>query len=365
MSTLIYEHALLLFLLNPWLTWHRVGRPRTLRRLAQLLAPNVVLVALVGLFKVLTTTRLAQDPFSIDRAASFVEIAKSEAYYHLATQGLYLPATAWKLFSRAPSLALACVAFATFALTLVYVSRLGRELPSRRYLAGMMLVGGLVYVLACATFFVSHGDLQATPTGPGNRTAIAFAGGVALLLVGASGLVSSVIPVRRLRARTFSVLVAVVCTAGVVIINSLATFWVAAADMQQAVLDDIREQFATLPSGTSLVLDGVCPYIGPAIVFEGGTWDLTGALFTMYGDATLRGDLVTPRLTVTDDGLLTEVYGYTQQHAYGSVLLYNTREHKNYRFADASAARAYFATYNPDLTTGCPTAEPGLGVEVL
>jgi hypothetical protein len=330
-----------------------------------LLVPNIVLVGLVGVFKMITTTRLAESPFSADHLAWFVGAVRSEAYYHAATEGLYLPATAWRLFSASPSVALAVLAGATLLLSLVYVLRLSRSLPSRRSLSALLVAGAIVYVLACATFFVSHGDLQPTPTGSGNRTAIAAAGGISLILIGVAGLVSSAIPVRRLRGCVFSVFVAMVCSAGVVIINSLATYWVAAAEQQQLVLEDIRGHFATLPAGTALVLDGVCPYIGPAVVFEGGTWDLSGALLTMYGDATIRGNVVNPRLEITGDGLLMETYGYRQQHPYESVLLYNVRQQKTYTFADADGARAYFSAVNPSLTSGCAAAVPGFGVPVL
>jgi hypothetical protein len=236
-------------------------------------------------------------------------------------------------------------------------------LPSRRHFGALLGAGLLVYALAEATFFVSHGDLQATPSGPGNRTAVAAAGGTALVLVAASGLLASAVLVRGLRRSVFSVLIALVCTAGVVIINCFATFWIAAADKQHSVFADLRGHVPSLTSGTVLILDGVCPFIGPAVVFDGA--DLSGALAALYQDATIRGDLVTPRLAVTDDGFDMDTYGYAQRYGYPDMLLYNMAQQRTYRFADADAARAYFARYNPDQTSGCAGGVQGFGVSVV
>jgi hypothetical protein len=378
MSTLTYEYAVPLFLLNPVLTWYRArrvcgpaaGRRRVWRHWLILAFASLAMLVVVAVFKLLTTDRLAQHPFSTDQVVWFVETAKAGAYYQLATLGLYLPRTAWQLFNAHPGLGIATLAVATFCLSLVYVYHLARRsagggLPSRRCLGALVAAGAAVYVLSSAIFFMTHGDLQATPTGQGNRTAIATAGGVALFLVGASGLVSTLLPVGRLQASLFSTLIAIACTAGVVIINSLAVMWVAAAEEQYAVLNDIQGHFPSLAPGTVLILDGLCQYKGPAVVFEGGTWDLTGAIWMRYGDASIKADLVTPRLSVTKDSIVTQMYGYTLHYPLEAVLLYNLAQGKAYRFAHAEAAQQYFATFNPDLTSGCPEGVPGYGVPVV
>ena len=71
-----------------------------------------------------------------------------------------------------------------------------------------------------------------------------------------------------------------------------------------------------MPSGTTLILDGVCPFSGPAVVFE-TDWDLRGALQAMHGDKTILADVVGPYMRVTDEGSVTSAYGYETFYRYG------------------------------------------------
>src|SRR4029453_16256485 len=100
---------------------------------------------------------------------------------------------------------------------------------------------------------------------------------------------------------------------------ALATFWIAAWQRQRQVVGNIRQALPELAPGTTLILDGVCPYLGPAIVFE-SSWDLAGALRVVYGDRTLHADVTTGRFSIHDDGLRTRIYHASQFSPYCPAL---------------------------------------------
>jgi MFS family permease len=167
------------------------------------------------------------------------------------------------------------------------------------------LIGwGLVIFGMGYAIFLTNTNALITPTGIVNRIAIASAVGVAISLVGGIGWVSTFLPSNQLRRRCLCILIALLCTSGFIINNTLASFWIDSYRQQQAIIADIRQRFPTLPSESTLILDGICPYAGPAVVFE-SSWDLAGALMTFYRDRTLRADVVTPNLKVEENRLST------------------------------------------------------------
>jgi hypothetical protein len=114
-----------------------------------------------------------------------------------------------------------------------------------------------------------------------------------------------------------------------------------------------------------LIVDGVCPYVGPAVVFE-SSWDLAGALITFYADRTLAADIVTPNMTVGKNGLRTVLYeSLERDYPYGNLLIYHYGRKEVYPLPDAEAARRYFDAFNPDRSGGCPRGHEGRGVPVF
>jgi hypothetical protein len=111
-------------------------------------------------------------------------------------------------------------------------------------------------------------------------------------------------------------------------------------------------------------LAGVCPYIGPGIVFEGGS-DMSGALQLLYQDSSLHGDVVTPRLKVHQDEIETRIYGHIRYYPYGPNLkLYDFRTHAIYALPNLSAALEHFAMMGP-AHTFCPDGNEGDGVPIF
>ena len=56
------------------------------------------------------------------------------------------------------------------------------------------------------------------------------------------------------------------------------------------------------PSGLTVLLDGVCPEVGPGVVYY-GNYDFEAALQTKYRDRSIRGALLTDDLSVATTGV--------------------------------------------------------------
>jgi hypothetical protein len=221
----------------------------------------------------------------------------------------------------------------------------------------------VVFLLGYAIFLTNYNVLF-TPSGTGNRTAIAAAIGIAFTWVGGIEWLSSWISSPKLRKSIFAILVSLLGVSGFLVVNTLSSYWVDAYRKEKAILAEIRKQFPTLPAGSGLILDGICPYEGPAIVFE-SSWDLAGALMVIYQDTTLEADVVTPVLQVREDGLYTRLYDTEHRYPYDKLSLYNYAQKKIFKIRNSEDARRYFQENNPDLNTDCPVGHEGHGVPVF
>jgi hypothetical protein len=373
-SSLAYEVFLPLFLLNPLLIWYRIrqiysvgpDKQLSLAKLAVLLGSNVPALIGVLVFKGWTTVRLGDQSGFKEHAAWFL---KQAIVVNYGDYGLGLPRVVATIVRDYPDWATFVVGGALGIFIFAYLYFVARqskvELLSQTSMVGFIVLGLVVFGLGYTIFLITR-NAQSSPTGISNRVAIAAAVGVAFSLVGAVGWVSAFLPSARLRRQFFSMAVAMLCTSGFLIINTVASFWVDAYRKEQAILVEIRQRFPTLPSGSTLILDGICPYVGPAIVFE-SNWDLAGALMMLYDDLTLRADIVTPNLKVKEDGLSTLLYGSLHSHyPYDEKLfVYHIVRKATHRLTDAKAARRYFESFNPSHDNDCPTGREGHGVPIF
>jgi len=388
-SGLAYEIALPLFLLNPLLVWFQARQlpaASEINRLSRgrqvaLLGSNALAVLLVLVFKRQATARLGPQA---DSAEYFYWIAVQAVSLHYGQYdyglnlpralalnygqyGLGLPLVVSHLLYRyldATNLLTAVVLGAMIFAYLFYaLHSVGAELPDPLAMLKLGITGFVVFGLGYAIFLTNY-NVQFTPTGIGNRTAMAAALGVALSLVGALGWVSARFAPTVIRRGFFCALIALLGMSGFVINNTIASFWITAYRQEQAILADIREYLPTLPAHTTLILDGICPYAGPAIVFE-SSWDLAGALQIIYHDNSLRADVVTPNLKVKEDGLSIALYETETLYPYQNLILYHLGRQTSYPIADAEAARRYFQQYNPDYGGGCAPGHEGHGVPIF
>lgn len=374
-SVLAYEVVLPLFFLNIGLLWYlerRAARPgrrgaRALLRTGTLLGVNLLAILAASAYKALLTTRTA-DVELWWRMTWFAELLLRATKVSFWDYGIAMPRVLWTIVTEHFHLPTWGLGSAVGMLVFAYLFRMRRaasaELPGRRALGAYVVAGIMVFYGGYAIFLTSF-HVFITPTGIANRVAIASALGVAGAMAGAAGWAASIPAAAARRWGVFSALVALACFSGFVVNNTLARFWIAAYEAERAVLSNIFEQFPTLPRGSTLIVDGLCPYVGPAVVFE-SHWDLAGALAMHYRDVSIKANVVTRRLRVREEGLTTSIYGGERQYPYGEQLyVYDLRSRQAHRLTDAAAARHYFEAVNPTLGSDCPPGSAGYGVRVF
>ncbi len=375
-GTLAYEVFLPLFLLNPLVVWWfgrkegllRTNGARKWRERFALFGSNVLTVFLVALFKASVTVRrpteLDEMPAQIRWFARFLVKAFRTTF---GTYGVDLPVIWKRILTSYFDERLLAVAIGVMGMVFVYLffvrGKVAASFGNRR--SWLFLFGvGLFFFVAGYSLFVTNRFGMITPTGIGNRVAIAAAVGVALAWAGGIGLFASIVR-GTMRHVVYAGLVAFLVGSGVLINGTLGRFWVEAYQKEQTVLARIEQRFPTWPDGAALILDGVCPYVGPAIVFE-SNWDLAGALRVHYHDPAIRADVVTRNLSVDEEGVSTLLYGHIKaRYPYGeSLLLYNFAQDRLYRLNSAASAQAYFEAHPPGVSNGCPFGLEGYGVRV-
>jgi len=385
-SVLAYEIFLPLFLFSPILVWYsrRERYPLTggeFWRTATFNRLSLIILILLMIFKAYSA---ASNYGLADSVQRFDKIARklfafyySEYDYGLNVRhalainfgdyGLRLPHVIQGILSRgADTTTLAftgVIGIVAFSYLYHVARRTGYDILERRNYFAYVMCGLVVFGLGYATFLFTT-RVQFTPTGIGNRTTMAAAVGVALFMVGAAGLASGIGNSRKLARLSFCLLLALSCTSGYLINNTIASFWIAAYRAETEVLADIRERVPKLPARSTLFLDGVCPYIGPAIVFE-SSWDLAGSLAPIYSDQTLRADVVTPRMNIGEDGIRKSLYGVEHRYPYDNLFVYHFGQKSLHRLNDASSAHAYFHSANSHLQQSCPQSYEGHGVRIF
>src|SRR5262245_32680684 len=308
-SFLAYEVWLPFFLLNVLLAYVQAGRsaraggrPRpAAMRLPVLLGTTVLALLPVILWKMQFVTRLESLALE-QRVASFAWLLKGSARVGYGEYGIGLPFVVARILRHYPSAPVSATALGVAVIVFLYMWRVIREATGwgRSGATALALLGAGVgvFLLGYTVFFFTQ-NAQYSATGISNRVAIAAALGVALGWVG--GIVAVALPITRQRLQDglFAGGVAAAAGTSVLIIGTIGAFWDEAYRREERILADIRLALPDLPREATLILDGVCPYSGPAVVFD-SSWDLAGALRIVYRDFTIRADVVTPNLTVEE-----------------------------------------------------------------
>jgi len=210
----------------------------------------------------------------------------------------------------------------------------------------------------------SIGARQTSPTGMSNRINGAAAIGVALAFVGFVGLFSSCFRKQEVQRNLFCGLIALLFASNIIVNETIASFWVRANKRQQTILQAIYRSFPQLRPGSIVLLDGVCPYDGPAIVFE-SYYDLWGALASHYHDLTLRADVLTSELRVGTAGISIFLYNWSN-YPYGeNVFVYRFDHGMVYAIPNAEAAHHYFEIIRSSWNNYCPPGKPGMGSQIF
>ena len=375
-SVLAYEVFVPLLLLSPIIVWFQAGRTDAGsmtasrspgRRTAVPLAILAALALVPALaFKAGLTHRLVhREPLA--HLIWLLRALRDLAVLHAGPLGVLLVRSAWRVGHARPDLPALLSATLCGGASYWYLARLGSraspEAAASRPWWRIVTVGLAVWVAGVAVFLVTE-DLEVTAAGMGNRTAIAAALGVAMIWIGLAAGATSVLPTRRARDRGFAAATAGLFALVVFINGTLAGYWIEAYSRARNVLSAIQRDFPTaLPPG-ALLLDGVCRFVGPAVVFE-APWDLAGALQLIYGQAGVRADVITPGLEVSDSALITT--DYHEQTAYrfaDGVVVYDPARGSAHRILDAGEAGRYLARPTRQ-SPACPAGESGFGVPVF
>ncbi len=375
-SVLSYEVVLPLFFLNLLFYWNPLSKIKQtgaeatwlLQKKTMFIIFNCIALFYIIIFKATTSIRLdtpatpthhiqliSKTIFSAFSVNYGVWLAKLPLmWYSIATQYANMP-----IIISGTILGIAIFGYVYYMLFHSHDS----QYPNRSWMAYATGIGFILFIFGYSIFFTNQ-NVGFSPTGIENRVAIAASIGFAFSLIGMIGWLSRIIPSERLSRLFFCTSLTVLCVSGYIIINTLSLFWIAAAQENNKILTDITTHINVLPKDKVIILDGICPYIGPATVFE-SQWDLRGAMQIMYQDPSIVADVVTPRLKIESDGLHTSIYSYPSQYQYDHIVIYNYQTKQSYSIINEQTARSYFKEHNPDLSNGCPPSKTGSGVSIF
>ncbi len=366
-SLLTYETPLLLLLSAPFLMRFAArsrdagSRPSIVRKAVQLALTLVPVIV----FKALVTTRLREISLP-DRTDWFVSFIGEHARHGWITFGLGFPRAAARAAGWLDPIALLFAISMGVAVT-VLLHRCARTSGDTSWYgvrrnAWLVACGLAFWIAAMLPFFLTHGP-NPSAAGIGNRVVNVATIGTAMAAIGVAGAFASLLRSQRARRLAWSALLGTHTAAGLIVIQGLATWWTGAAREQGSILRTIR---ATLPAGvpsSSFLVDGICRYHGPAIVFE-SPWDLRFALAAMYGALPELAGPIGPNTVVEENGIVTEMYdGFIRRvYPFDDLHVLDIRTGTIVQLPDEASARAYFEMRTPP---GCDPGRAGRGVAVF
>lgn len=220
-------------------------------------------------------------------------------------------------------------------------------------------------LLGLLTFFAGYGvflftdEIMFSPNGIANRVSVAAALGVAMIIVSLIAFVERLLPM-RIRSAAFASIIAVLTFVGTASTASSAAYWTKAAELQARFLVDVRRDLRAIPLGSTVIIDGICPYEGPSIVLEDG-WAASGLMTHALGRR-ITADTVSPRMRLTQQGVATSIYNFRFAYPFGAALfVYDVRRHSVAPLSDPAAAISYFRSPNR-WPLRCPSGYVGQGV---
>lgn len=128
--------------------------------------------------------------------------------------------------------------------------------------------------------------------------------------------------------------------------------WAEADRVQQRVYDGLLREAGALREGDTLLLQGTCPYHGPAPLFT-ANWGLAERLQVDHRTPGIRADVLSGTSRVTPAGIVVVLYGEETTYPYGALTVYDAREERAYRLGSYEEARRFFARRPLSRATGC------------
>ena len=215
-----------------------------------------------------------------------------------------------------------------------------------------LLVSGLLAFALGYAAFLPRMVYGPEPFGLDNRSNIGAAPGAVLILL------SGMVWLDRRRAGALGVLTALFCSCGVIVVASIGTSFVRAADKADGIFADIVAAVPAPRPGTALLLEGECPYLGPAPLYP-SAYGLSDRLRMYYRMPALRADSVTPGTQVTEQGVTVREFGAETLYPYDHLLIYDHPANRLIPLASRQAATAWFAAHPAQASTPCAYREGG------
>lgn len=363
---LTYEIILPLFFLSILTFWFEQRKSTAWqfdsgrRKIDALLIGNVLLLIAGIAFKLLVSERAGGIKGSyISHVLMVFRVVLVNDYW---MYGLKLPLIMWKIVGAYYNPQLFSMGAMLFVVVFLYFYRLNAELLKPSGWIKLIAVGVIIYFAGYAVFLTTR-NFQVTSTGLSNRIVVVAAIGIAICYVAAAGLLCTLIKKREIQNIMFSLIIAALVFCGYVINGTISVFYEAAYSKQLAVLDNIYANTSGFTKHTTLILDGVCPYLGPVPIFD-CHWDLSGALSLHY-KLPIKADVRTNRLSYDKTGIRTIVYGETKLYPYSKdLLVYNYKTKKSWVLSSFKEATFYFLTLSPGLGE-CPVGLEGVGLKIF
>jgi hypothetical protein len=330
-SLFAYEVVFPLFALEIGVLWWAARRSPRQVPFARWLTIGGLTVAIVavGVVKATLVAEHGQNGYQVGfqdgLAHHLAYLVSGSIKLNAGSYFLAVPYVLWWIMRHHLSAANAGAAGAAGLLAFGYLWRIGRRdreaLIGARHWRNCVRVGLIAFALGYAIFLTNRQVLFRS-AGIDNRVNAAAALGVAAILVGAIGWIAGRLTESRGIA-LFSASVGCIVATGVLIIATLGSFWTSAAKEQHAIVSSLQRTAPSLPLSSTVILDGVCPEIGPAVVFA-DQWDFRGALALAYHDPTLAADAATEVLRAGSRRLELEMTFLddrsTRTYAYGPHL---------------------------------------------
>jgi hypothetical protein len=370
-SVLAYEVTAALFIVNVVVLLHVAGVRRhgawvrQAMPAALALGTNILVLALTIGYKLTQTARADIVGGYRYRA---LRVLTEAVPVHFGEYGIVMPVKVVRAVRDYPDALITAVSVLVAIIVGAYlfsVLRSAAEADVRRVSwPTVIVVGGVLFGAGYGVALMTW-EVGFHTTGPNNRTAIGAAIGVAWVFTGVIGWISGMLPTDRLRRAAFAGLVALLAAGSTLLTNTVAAFWVEAARRQDTLIAGMRERIPALPPNTTLLLDGICPFHGPAPVFA-TDWDMDGMLQLTWGDPSLRGDVIKPNTELTPAGVRTilfddwiNVYPYDER-----LIVYHAKTGETYPLASLAAAQEYFETVGVPERPDCPPYTDGDGARI-
>ena len=278
--------------------------------------------------------------------------------------GIKLPLNTAVLIQQYWRLEAVLVAGALFIAIFAYILNIVRfrSVSESWDVIGALAGFGLMIFFGGYAIFANNFMVGFSPTGIANRVAIAASVGVAAIALSVLLAIERLIP-RYLSTIFVALSLSIGCTTGFLVNGTLGVLWSEAALMQRSLLSQLEADLPTLPAGTTVMLDGFCPFVGPAPIFE-SSWDLRGALQILYADETLKADVIKANTEFLEYNIKTTLYGtITSEYPYQNLLIYNATERNFWWINNFNDADYYLANHYSSAPAGCIFKDGG-GIDV-